>query len=128
LTIHLISFSSSLYFHSELENVRYIIDYESYPEYEVKSLNGDTIKQGDRVEYLMFGVGWMKGVVRKIITTDLTTAEVVTQIVIPATASDGCCYADKFPGGPKPPSTLMSHWWGNSFIHLVKVMIMINNQ
>lgn len=49
-----------------------------------------------------------------------TTAEVVKQIIIPQTAERMCCYADVLPGGPQIPETLMSHWWGNIFLDLVK--------
>lgn len=51
-----------------------------------------------------------------------TTAEVVFNIIIPETAERKCCYADLFPGGTKKPETLMSHWWGNCFLHLVKAI------
>jgi len=51
-----------------------------------------------------------------------TTAEVVFNIAIPESAEKGCCYADVFPGGPKKPQTLMSHWWGNKFIKLVEAI------
>jgi hypothetical protein len=50
-----------------------------------------------------------------------TTADVVNNVIIPETRDRGCCYADIFPGGPKQPETLMSHWWGNTFLSLVKV-------
>jgi hypothetical protein len=108
---------------AELEDVRYVIDGDSYPEYEVKSLHrGESIKQGEEVE-VMYYDKWYRGVVNKIKSSSMTTSEVVRDIIIPETAARGCCYADIFPGGPKPPETLMSHWWGNSFINLVKVMM-----
>ena len=66
---------------------------------------------------------WMRSHVGRIRMNNITTSEVVRDIIIPETAARGCCYADIFPGGPKPPETLMSHWWGNSFINLVKVMM-----
>jgi hypothetical protein len=33
-----------------------------------------------------------------------------------------CCFADLLPGGAKTPETLMSHWWGNTFLSLVKAI------
>lgn len=53
------------------------------------------------------------------IDINTTTAEVVSKIIIPQTAKDVCCYADALPGGPQTPQTLMSHWWGNTFLNLV---------
>lgn len=58
----------------------------------------------------------------QIITESWSTSDVVNKIVIPETASRGCCYSDIFPGGPKEPETLMSHWWGNTFLHLVQAI------
>ena len=65
----------------------------------------------------------MGRVVTEILYSSVTTAEVMRDIIIPETAARGCCYADIFPGGPKPPETFMSHSLGNSFINLVKVII-----
>jgi hypothetical protein len=112
---------------AELEDVRYVIHGSagSYPEYEVRSLHrGESIKQGDVVEVMNYGI-WDRGTVEEIKSSSMTTSEVVRDIIIPETAARGCCYADIFPGGPKPPETLMSLWWGNSFINLVKVMMMM---
>lgn len=58
----------------------------------------------------------------RLIGTRTTTYEVVKNIIIPETASGKCCYADILPDGPKEPTTLMSHWWGNNFLHLVKAV------
>jgi len=71
------------------------------------------------------GVQWGPGRLEEIRSrsSSVTTSEVVRDIIIPETAARGCCYADIFPGGPKPPETLMSHWWGNSFINTVKVKL-----
>ena len=55
--------------------------------------------------------------------TNETTSEIVTRIIIPESAANGCCYASLFPGEPKQPTTLMSHWWGNRFVDLVKVVM-----
>ena len=112
---------------AELEDVIYVIrGLGSYSEGSVRSLHrGESIKQGDEVEFSGSDDGWERRVVEEIKSrsSSMTTSEVVRDIIIPETAARGCCYADIFPGGPKPPETLMSHWWGNSFINLVKVMM-----
>eukprot|EP00900_Chrysochromulina_parva_P007735 jgi/Chrpa1/16963/Chrysochromulina_OHIO_Genome00004793-RA len=59
---------------------------------------------------------------QKLISETTTTLEVVRNIVIPETQAAGCCYADTLPGGPRTPQTLMSHWWGNTFLHLVRAI------
>lgn len=56
---------------------------------------------------------------RGVITPAMPTHQVVRQIIIPETKAKQCCYADILPGGPTKPETLMSHWWGNSFLALV---------
>jgi hypothetical protein len=66
---------------------------------------------------------WGFGKVIDVKYSTSTTNDVVRDIIIPETAAEGCCYADKFPGGPQTPNTLMSHWWGNTFISLVKVLL-----
>lgn len=58
----------------------------------------------------------------KRIRPETTTAQVVFQIVVPETRHGMCCYADILPGGPREPETLMSHWWGNRFLDLVRAI------
>mmetsp|Transcript_52780 Transcript_52780/g.120085 ORF Transcript_52780/g.120085 Transcript_52780/m.120085 type:complete len:735 (+) Transcript_52780:43-2247(+) len=55
-----------------------------------------------------------------LITEKTKTFEVVRDIIIPETKEKKCCYADILPGGPVQAEILMSHWWGNNFLHLVR--------
>lgn len=63
---------------------------------------------------------------------DWTTAKVVREIIIPATHRQRCCFADVMPGvagkiapGRKSPRILISHWWGNRFLDLVRAIASI---
>jgi len=124
--------SSCHFLNAELEDVRYVIEglmsfeYQMC-EYEVRSLTGGDIKKGDEVVYLVADDMWVQGTVCEVKTSSITTAEVVKEVIIPDTKGETeegkGCYADKFPGGAKVPTTLMSHSWGNSFISLVKVSL-----
>lgn len=53
----------------------------------------------------------------------MTTAEVVRDIVIPETRERQCAMVDLFEGGAKEPTCLMSHWWGHSFMALVEAIL-----
>ncbi|CAE7446640.1 unnamed protein product [Symbiodinium microadriaticum] len=55
--------------------------------------------------------------------SEMSTADVVREIVIPKTRERCCAMVDLFEGGPKEPSCLMSHWWGNSFMSLVEAIL-----
>jgi len=55
--------------------------------------------------------------------SEMSTADVVREIVIPKTRDTCCAMVDLFEGGPQEPSCLMSHWWGNSFMSLVEAIL-----
>ncbi|CAE7362242.1 unnamed protein product [Symbiodinium natans] len=55
--------------------------------------------------------------------SEMSTAEVVRDIVIPKTRGRSCAMVELFEGGPKEPTCLMSHWWGNSFMSLVEAVL-----
>jgi len=99
------------------------------PSYNVRRVGGEIgaedIALYEDVEYLADDGSWYTGYVTARLENHFTTADVVSKIVIPETAREGCCYAETFPGGTKQPETLMSHWWGNKFLDLVKVMMIL---
>jgi len=88
---------------AELEDVRYVIDGVSYPEYEVKSLqNGESIKQGDEVLCRDSNGGWYNGVVTEIKSrsSSVTTSEVVRDIIIQDTAERDAAMLMNSPAAP----------------------------
>ena len=101
----------------------------AFPEYWVRSsgsaVSSQNLQIGDKVEWFDEEEEvWYPGrVSARCEETNETTSEIVTRIIIPESAANGCCYASLFPGGPKQPTTLMSHWWGNRFVDLVKVVM-----
>jgi len=100
---------------------------DAFPEYWVRASaveSSQGLQVGDKVEWFDEDEEvWYPGrITARYEETNETTSEIVARIIIPETAAKGCCYADIFEGGPKQPTTLMSHWWGNRFVDLVKVI------
>ena len=47
------------------------------------------------------------------------TVDVVWSVIVPETQERGCAYADLFNGDGRLPDKMVSHNWGNLFLHLV---------
>eukprot|EP00927_Polykrikos_kofoidii_P065090 TRINITY_DN60888_c0_g1_i1.p1 TRINITY_DN60888_c0_g1~~TRINITY_DN60888_c0_g1_i1.p1 ORF type:complete len:551 (+),score=50.44 TRINITY_DN60888_c0_g1_i1:65-1717(+) len=66
----------------------------------------------------------------ELLTSRKTTSEVVRDIIVPESKSLCCPFVDIMPGVPyrgispgrKTPHVLMSHWWGNLFLGLVRAI------